>query len=184
MYSRNTSKRSGFSRVNSQKMQNIAEDYDVKLSEEVNLDKGGYNEKSSENNSPFSVMRDNMPIAPPNYRGMIYDREKVDNNAEGIDRLVRNDQSYSDNQIRVKNRFDEKREEFGKAQAFSHMRGIQNGGDNCSKVEEKGIKSLVKSMQDNTISPEDILICAIILLMLSGNSEDDIILILVLMALL
>ena len=68
------------------------------------------------------------------------------------------------------------------------MRGIQNTGnrpcEECSRGEQKGIKSLVQAMQNNTISPEDILICAIILLMLSGNSEDDIIMILVLMALL
>ena len=190
MYSRNTSRRSGYTRVNSQNMQKREEG--VKTNPDIEKtpqDSVEYNNNSLENNNRSdSVRNKNMPIAPPNYRGMIYDMEKLEENAEGIDRLVKNDQSYTDNQNKYKDRFNARSRENGPRQVFSHMQGIQgvqeNTESNCHKDEHKGIKSLVESMQNNVISPEDILICALILLMLSGSSEDDIIMILVLMALL
>ena len=190
MYSRNTSKRNGYTRVNSQNMQKREEGGKTNpVKEMLKMDSIENNNNSIENNDRSDIVRNkNMPIAPPNYRGMIYDMESLGENAEGIDRLVKNDQSYTDNQNKHRDRFNARGGENGPRQVFSHMQGIQGirekNESNCCKDEHKGIKSLVESMQNNVISPEDILICALILLMLSGSSEDDIIMILVLMALL
>ena len=82
MYSRNTSKRSGYSRVNTLKVQNTDGNVDSKPDEEVDLNKGEYNDNSSENHTSFGGARNDMPIAPPNYRGMIYDMGNADNNSD------------------------------------------------------------------------------------------------------
>ena len=193
MYSRNTSRRNSFTRVNSQNMQKMEKNVEVREDNKERIDTNNsdsfdYNGVSPERDNRFDNVRNNMPIAPPNYRGMIYDMGSLGEIAEGIDRLVRNDQSYTDNQNKIKDRFNVNRRDGGQRQAFSHMQGIRDTGEkvseNCSQDEHRGLKRLVEGMQNNTISPEDILICALILLMLSSGSEDDIIMILVLMALL
>lgn len=122
-----------------------------------------------------------MPDAPPNYRGMIYDINGIENkteNAEGISRLVTNDEAYSD--YEKKNRYDrvKKRE----APVFSHLKPPLE--KKAEKGRENGIDRLIDGLQSKSFAPEDVLIGAMIILMLNSSSEDDILMVLVLMMLL
>ncbi len=96
---------------------------------------------------------------PPNYRGMIYgESEKKDIFAEGIDRLVNNDDSY------------QKYERIEQSEPV-----MQN---------KTGLHRLIDGLSERSFCAEDILICAMIILMLNNSSEDDILMVLVLMMLL
>ena len=119
-----------------------------------------------------------LPFPPPNYRGMIYDRESAffeHSDAEGIERLVKNDESYCIEKMRkIPKKLDRK--------PFSHLdppacRREKSEGEN-------GLKKLVSGLHEKDFQPEDILICAMIMLMLNSKSEDDILMVLVLMLLL
>ena len=106
-----------------------------------------------------------MPQPPPNYRGMIYDTDvKSDIFAEGIDRIVNNDDSY---------------------QSFEKNIGtFTSKPKEVCKDEKNGLHKLIDGLTDKSFGAEDILICAMIILMLNNNSEDDILMVLVLMMLL
>ncbi len=103
--------------------------------------------------------RDNFVKPPPNYRGMIYgESERKDVFAEGIDRLVNNDDSY------------QKYERVERSEPV-----IQN---------KTGLHRLIDGLSDKSFCADDVLICAMIILMLNQSSEDDILMVLVLMMLL
>lgn len=108
---------------------------------------------------------------PPNYRGML-DEVFVpsENNAEGIDRLVREDESYKQNEMRIR-----KAELASKA----HVKNDEKTGK-----ESDGLYRLIEGLSKKNFSPDDILICSMIIMMLNGKSEDDVLMILVLMMLL
>ncbi len=129
--------------------------------------------KQPENNN----IRQALPDPPPNYRGMIYDGLITDGvGAEGIDRLVKNDISYSD--YEKKHREDD----FGMNNAVSAMsRDNFDKGDDC---DTSGLNKLIDGLKSKRFSSEDILLCAMILLMLNSGSDDDILMVLVLMMLL
>ncbi len=123
-----------------------------------------------------NVQRQNLPEPPPNYRGMIYDSFSTDDvEAEGLDRLVKNDISYSD--------YEKKRreDEYRKNKIVSAMgRNVLREPDN----DTNGLERLVEGLKTKKFSSEDILLCAMILLMLNSGSDDDILMVLVLMMLL
>ncbi len=102
----------------------------------------------------------NIPSAPPNYRGMLYDIEKKDLLAEGIERLAANDPSYD---------------------RFECPKNTQKKAQN--RPREQGIQKIIDDLKSSAYLPEDLLICALIILMLNAGSEDDMLLILVLMML-
>ena len=102
---------------------------------------------------------DNFVKPPPNYRGMVYDRsEREDVFAEGIDRLVNNDDSY---------------QKYERVEISQPV--IQN---------KTGLHRLIDGLSDKSFCADDVLICAMIILMLNNSSEDDILMVLVLMMLL
>ncbi len=124
-----------------------------------------------------------LPSAPPNYRGMIYDMvqgREENQNAEGIERIARDDETYGDYEKNIRRReYMQKRE---KGSAFSHFnvpveRTVQS-------EQKNGLHKLIDGLQNMSFSPEDVLICAMIILMLNSKSEDDILMVLVLMMLL
>lgn len=124
-----------------------------------------------------NIPRKKLPEPPPNYRGMIYDSFAVDRvDAEGLDRLVRNDVSYSD--------YEKKRREDGDR----NNKGVSVMGRNASQREPdcdtNGLERLIEGLRSKKFSSEDILLCAMILLMLNSGSDDDILMVLVLMMLL
>ena len=117
-----------------------------------------------------------FPDPPPNYRGMIYDISGSlygGVSAEGIERLVESDSSYSD-----RRRIPQKR---GDRPYFSHLNPPLPTHE---KHQDVGIKKLIDGLKEKNFEAEDILICAMIMLMLNSKSEDDILMILVLMMLL
>ncbi len=117
-----------------------------------------------------------LPNPPPNYRGMIYDISGSlygGINAEGIERLVENDSSYS-NRSRIPQR-------RGDRPYFSHLNPPLPKHE---KEQENGIRKIIAGLKEKSFEAEDILICAMIMLMLNSKSEDDVIMILVLMMLL
>lgn len=117
-----------------------------------------------------------LPNPPPNYRGMIYDISGYtygEINAEGIERLVENDSSYSD-----RRRIPQRR---GNRPYFSHLNPPL---PKTEKHQETGIRKIIDGLNAKNFEAEDILICAMIMLMLNSKSEDDILMILVLMMLL
>ena len=129
----------------------------------------------------------NLPPAPPNYRGMIYDMAGGSADgvyAEGLNRLAREDDEG--NALRknaLRRDFEERRRARS---AFSHLDPPCKNAENLTSENSvaKGLKRIIEGMQSKQFSPEDLLICAMILLMLNSGSEDDIIMILVLMMLL
>lgn len=166
MYSRNTSRRGIYRQTEA----------DVKIrddppSDEIN---NADDEKMKSNNNP---KKEALPSPPPNYGGMIYDRNGAfyaPLSAEGIERLASNDELYSErlrNSRRGKDRH-----------VFSHM--DPPVGKNSREDGENGLSKLVEGLRNRTFQPEDILICSMIMLMLNSKSEDDILMILVLMMLL
>ncbi len=133
-----------------------------------------------------NVRRNNLPVPPPNYGGMMYDRFDVDDvDAEGIGRIVKNDASYSEY---GKRRRENEYRRDGSVSAMGRMRqNIGRGKEKSlsdSDCDTSGLKNLVKGLETKNFSPEDILLGAIILLMLNSSSEDDILMILVLLMLL
>ena len=126
-----------------------------------------------------------LPAAPPNYRGMIYEMEQMIEPAEGIDRLVRNDASYTDYERRLRRR-DYIQGRVGDTAVFSRTNTKR---ECCEKGEEKtpernGLQGIIDGLRDKKLQPEDVLICALIILMLNSSSEDDILMVLALMMLL
>ncbi|MBR6681942.1 MAG: hypothetical protein IKL40_03050 [Clostridia bacterium] len=128
-------------------------------------------------NAETNIPRKKLPEPPPNYRGMIYDSFPVnDIEAEGLDRLVRNDVSYSDHEKK------RREEEYKKNKAVNAMgRNALLGETDC---DTGGLERLVEGIRSKRFSSEDILLCAMILLMLNSGSDDDILMVLVLMMLL
>lgn len=123
-----------------------------------------------------------LPEAPPNYRGMIYDMAgtKQDNIlAEGLNRLAREDpdNGFSSNTP-------PKKADGRETPAFNHFEPPLPPPKNEENTCLKGLKNLAEGMEQSRFSPEDMLICAMIILMLNSASEDDILMILVLMILL
>ena len=115
----------------------------------------------------------NYPEPPPNYRGMIYDGITDGGGvAEGLDRLVRNDVSYSEY---------EKNHRKNEHEPSKSVFAATQGGEKCNL---KGLEGLVEGLKGKRFSSEDILLCAMILLMLNSGSDDDILMVLVLMMLL
>ena len=164
MYSRNTSGRGVSGRA---ALQNQTEEKTAVKEEYVN--KGAEKEEITEIESV-------LPDPPPNYRGMIYDINGSlygGNNAEGIERLVENDSSYSD-----RRRLPQRR---GNRPYFSHLNPPLPKYENR---QENGIRKLIDGLREKSFEAEDLLICAMIMLMLNSKSEDDILMILVLMMLL
>ena len=164
MYSRNTSGRSVRRRDT---LQNHVEE-NVAVTEEY-VDKSEEKEEAMEIETVF-------PAPPPNYRGMIYDITGSlygGINAEGIERLVENDSSYSD-----RRRVPQRR---GNRPYFTHLNPPLPKSE---KQPENGIRKIIDGLKEKSFEAEDILICAMIMLMLNSKSEDDILMILVLMMLL
>lgn len=164
MYSRNTSGRNVRRRA---PLPNQAEE-NVTVTEEY-VNKTAEEEKTTEIETVF-------PNPPPNYRGMIYDISGSlygGINAEGIERLVENDSSYSDRRRSPQRR--------GDRPYFSHLNPPLPKSE---KHQENGIRKIIDGLKEKSFEAEDILICAMIMLMLNSKSEDDILMILVLMMLL
>ena len=164
MYSRNTSGRNVRRREPLQKQT----EEQIAATEE-------YVEKSVENEE-ITGLESVLPDPPPNYRGMIYDISGYAYggiNAEGIERLVENDSSYSD-----RRRIPQRR---GNRPYFSHLNPPLPKSE---KRQENGIRKIIDGLKEKNFEAEDILICAMIMLMLNSKSEDDILMILVLMMLL
>ena len=191
MYSRSTSKNGYFSHKNPPVKQHRTNAVPQNLSADRVDD--SRNERPIENNRADNIknatdtppIAPQMPIAPPNYRGMIYEMEQMVEPAEGIDRLVRNDQSYTDFERRpgrrnyMQNRADN-------SPVFSNTATEKRC---CEKSQEKtpernGLQSIIDGLRDKKLQPEDILICALVILMLNSSSEDDILMVLALMMLL
>ena len=171
MYSRNTSKKTLLRR-------SVAPS-DVR----ENVDKTGETLAApSEDEGREGVLRNRfMPEPPPNYRGMIFDgknEEKIDCQAEGIERLVKNDSSYCMDKMG-------RNPKLRSEKPFSHCEPPVNGNRVFPEEKtEKGLDSLINGLREKKYLPEDVLICAMIMLMLNSRSEDDILMILVLMMLL
>ncbi|MBQ4116049.1 MAG: hypothetical protein IJD37_01595 [Clostridia bacterium] len=164
MYSRNTSGRN----VRRREPMGQKNDEKIAVTEE-------YVEKIVENEEITEVGAI-LPEPPPNYRGMIYDISGTlygGINAEGIERLVENDSSYSD-----RRRVPQRR---GNRTYFSHLNPPL---PKTEKQQESGIRKIIDGLNAKNFEAEDILICAMIMLMLNSKSEDDILMILVLMMLL
>jgi hypothetical protein len=129
--------------------------------------------RSIRNGKRDGKIPEKMPVyqLPPNYRGML-DEVFVpsENNAEGIDRLVREDESYKQNEMRIR-----KAELASKA----HVKNEEN-----AKKESDGLYNLIDGLSNGSFLPDDVLICAMIIMMLNGKSEDDVLMVLVLMMLL
>lgn len=124
----------------------------------------------------------NLPEAPPNYRGMIYDMaENGQDNifAEGLNRLAREDPDNGFSQ----NTPSKKTVETN-ARPFTHLEPPPPAHLQEEYGGLTGLKNLAEGMERNRFSPEDMLVCAMIILMLNSSSEDDILMILVLMLLL
>ena len=120
-----------------------------------------------------------LPEPPPNYRGMLYEANiPSENNAEGIDRLVREDESYKEYEKNI--RRNEYLNNMPKKQPFSNV--VE--GENLPETESGGLHTLIDGLAGKRFEAEDILICAMIILMLNSSSEDDILMVLVLMMLL
>ena len=157
MYSRNINRRNEQRSVNP----------DTRDRRHVLSEEGQNKEKAERSDDIMPEKTEKKLTVPPNYRGMIYEMENIyggepaEQGAEGIDRLVRTDDSYTN------------REQWRRSDRPKRNNDIG-----------AGIKKLVDGLQNSNFCPEDILICAMILLMLNGNSEDDILLVLVLMLLL
>ncbi len=139
-----------------------------------------------------------LPEPPINYGGVMYD-EKIyqslsngnEVNAERINRLVKNDKSYYDYEqlARKKEYMRKKSKSLGDEKAESipdEAQFEQTVAKPTPSVEQtkNGIGNIISALGNKNFSPEDLLICAMILLMLNSNSEDDILMIIVLMALL
>lgn len=121
------------------------------------------------NEAPI-IREESAQSLPPNYRGMLYKSEQsAEIVAEGIDRLVNEDQSYSD--------YKKKLEE-------SCARRNENGEKMKPVGVEKGLHRLIGGLTGGDFQAEDILIAAMMILMLNSTSEDDILMVLVLMMLL
>lgn len=169
MYSRNTSKKNARGRLANERVASVPLQDNIENDVEADVkDRGGEQEYKASA----------LPLPPPNYRGMIYDRESTFfeyTDAEGIERLVKNDASYCTEKMRkLPKKLDRK--------AFSHL--DPPVCDNCGSSNENGLEKLVKGLREKNFQPEDILICAMIMLMLNSKSEDDILMVLVLMLLL
>lgn len=108
---------------------------------------------------------------PPNYRGML-DNTFIpsEKNAEGIDRLVREDESYKQNEMRIR------RSELSSRPQKTNERPVSKESD--------GLYRLIEGLTEKQFSADDVLICSMIIMMLNGKSEDDILMVLVLMMLL
>lgn len=125
-----------------------------------------------------------LPSLPPNYGGMIYELVRQTENdvtAEGINRLVSEDDDYNVRGVEKRKR---KAYEKNVKESFSHLSpqiGSKVVGEPC---ESGGLSVLVEGMSRNAFVPEDVLICGMIILMLNSKSEDDILLVLVLLLLL
>lgn len=192
MYSRNTSKNGYFSHKNPPVKQHRTNNVVTQTVPDPVVERD--TERPTENVRPNNVQptperaplpQTQMPAAPPNYRGMIYEMEQMIEPAEGIDRLVRNDSSYNDYERRLRRR-DYMQGRVGEAPAFSHTKPEKVC---CEKSQEKtpernGLQSIIDGLRDKKLQPEDILICALIILMLNSSSEDDILMVLALMMLL
>jgi hypothetical protein len=125
-----------------------------------------------------------LPKAPPNYGGMIYDSAYSEWTPEGIERIAVGDcNAFSANKNGGKKGFEEK---YKNKPHFSHLDPAGVSGCDFAKEsdEQVGMKNIIAGIQSRSFSPEDILICAMIILMLNGKSEDDMLLVLVLMMLL
>ncbi len=163
MYSRNTSGRGVQRRVPERRQAEIIPERQEPVEEEQLTDE-------------ISELESGLPEPPPNYRGMIYDKNGSfysGMNAEGIERLVNNDSSYSDRR-RVPPRRPDRT-------AFSHFNPPLKAVD---KQQESGLRKIIEGLGERSFEPEDVLICAMIMLMLNSKSEDDILMVLVLMMLL
>ncbi|MBR5322999.1 MAG: hypothetical protein IKU48_05585 [Clostridia bacterium] len=117
-----------------------------------------------------------LPDPPPNYRGMIYDITGTlygGVNAEGIERLVENDSSYSNKRCLPQRR--------GNKPYFSHLNPPLPQRE---KQDESGIRKIIDGLKEKSFEVDDLLICAMIMLMLNSKSEDDILMVLVLIMLL
>ena len=164
MYSRNTSGRNVRRR----------EPMRPKNEENVDVIKDSVEENSDE--EEITEVGAVLPEPPPNYRGMIYDISGTlygGINAEGIERLVENDTSYSDRRRTPQRR--------GNRPYFSHLNPPLPKSEN---QQESGIRKIIDGLKERSFEAEDVLICAMIMLMLNSKSEDDILMILVLMMLL
>ena len=116
----------------------------------------------------MSFREENAQNLPQGYRGMLYESESSEKNvAEGIDRLVSEDDSYTD--------YNNKKRECSLKEKNLH---------NQAGSAKKGLHRLIEGLTDGDFQAEDILISAMIILMLNSTSEDDILMVLVLMMLL
>ena len=194
MYSRNVSKKNdGASR--SAPRDSAVRRYPAAKQTEKMPDKDSFEKNKDISKMPTDVNEKTYARIdlPPNYRGMItddsrivYPAEKNKINAEGITRLVCNDDSYCFGKESGKPKGD-----CRSAPHFSHM-----DAPFCSDKEEKeqpsarkmsdgeGLQRLANELRSRKFSPEDVLICAMILIMLNKGSEDDVLMILALMMLL
>lgn len=137
---------------------------------------------SNEEGCVAQTQKIRLPEPPPNYGGTVcggVDYIPSCCRAEGIERLVNNDSSYSERVEMCKKRGDDCTS--GERVLPVSEKDPFPQGDNESVG---GIKRIVESLGKGSFDPEDVLLCAMIMLMLNSRSEDDIIMIIVLMMLL
>jgi len=181
MYSRNTSGGNGYrfprNTVKEEGMHRHLPNVPAELSERKEIDKKdtGVFEKVNTNTV--------FPEPPLNYGGTIYDSLNIGKqygsvNAEGIDRMVKNDESYYEFEKKIRRR--EYRQRMRREQQYRKEQLRRDDTD----ITKRGIGNIINGLRQSSFSPEDILICAMILLMLNSSSEDDMMMVLVLLMLL
>ncbi|MBR5313847.1 MAG: hypothetical protein IKU45_00350 [Clostridia bacterium] len=108
---------------------------------------------------------------PPNYRGMLSESfVPSEKNAEGIVRLVDEDENYKQKEMQKR-----------KKEVSS---SVQRPKITPAESESDGIYRLIEGLTERKFTPDDVLICSMIIMMLNGKSDDDILMVLVLMMLL